>query len=76
MMRAKIIVERPEDIEMTLKLTMPISEWDRLRGQLSLGYPAWKLTSAINEMILRARATYYAKDSDAFDVAPAAEAAE
>ena len=38
--RARMMVEKPDEIEMTLKLTMTAKEWDELRVQLETGYPA------------------------------------
>lgn len=57
--KARMIVERPDDIEMTLKMTMTIKEWERLRDQLDTSFPSWMLTSAINEMLSVARKTFY-----------------
>jgi hypothetical protein len=67
MMRARIMVENPDEIEMTLKLTMSIKDWCQLRDDLSKAYPAWKLSHAITEMLSRARKVFHTPDVDAFN---------
>lgn len=64
--RARMKVEKPEELVMTLTLTMSMKEWEDLRGQLGQGYPTWRLTSAINNMLSAARKIYFAPDMDAF----------
>lgn len=64
--RARMKVEEPEKISMTLTMTMSMKEWEELREHLTAGYPAWKLTSAINNMLSAARKIYFAPDMDAF----------
>ena len=66
-MRARMMVERPDDIEMTLKLTMPMSDWDKLRDQLNQSYPGWRLSAAINQMMASARKVHRADEVDCFD---------
>lgn len=67
MMSARMMVEKPEELEMTLKLTMPMKDWESLRDQLTRAYPSWKLSGAITEMLARARKIYFAQDADAFN---------
>lgn len=64
MIKARMMVEEPEKMEMTLKLTMNMKEWDDLRNQLNTAYPSWKLSMAITEMLVNARKIYFAKEID------------
>lgn len=66
-MRTKLRVERPEDIEMTLTLTMKLCEWQRLREGLNGSHPAWVLTQAISEMTSAATKVYCGPSAEAFD---------
>ena len=59
MLRARMMVEQPDNIDMTLKLTMSIKEWCELRDQLNSGYPSWRLSSAITSMLVDARQVFY-----------------
>ncbi len=64
MMKARYMVERPDEIEMTAKLTMTMKEWDELRDQLSSKWPSGRLSSVITEMIIDARKVFYATTPD------------
>jgi hypothetical protein len=70
-MRARMMVERPDDMEMTLKVGMTMKEWDVLRDQLHRlrdmgeGNPTTSLIFAINQMMTVARKVFYADDIDA-----------
>ena len=59
-MKARYMVESPEEIEMTAKITMSAKEWDELRDQLSNKWPASRLTNIITEMLTDARRVFYA----------------
>ena len=59
---AHMMVERPGDIVMTLKLSMSMTEWEELREQLAGGHPAWKLSAAISDMLAAARKIYFAAE--------------
>ena len=62
MVKARMMVERPDEIEMTLKLTMSMKEWDELREQLKLSHPSSELVRAINVMLSNARKVYFAPE--------------
>lgn len=59
-MKARFMVERPAEIEMTAKLTMTMAEWEDFREQLSNKWPSSRLSSVITEMLSDARRVYYA----------------
>ncbi|WP_186095645.1 hypothetical protein [Burkholderia gladioli] len=57
-MKAKFKIERPDDVPMTLTLTMTGGQWKKLRDQLPREYPSWKLSSVITEMVNQASAVF------------------
>lgn len=54
-MKANFKITNPEKTECTLKITMPLEEWKRLRDQLDNGYPGWKLSSLISKITIKAQ---------------------
>lgn len=63
MMRCRLLAEKPDEIEFTLKITMTAKEWETLRDQLSDKHPSWKLTSAINSLLADARKIFWHDDN-------------
>ena len=57
-MKAKFKIERPDDVPMTLTLTMTGGQWKLLREQLASTYPSWKLASTIDAMVGQASAVF------------------
>lgn len=57
-MKAKFKIERPDDVPMTLTLTMTGGQWKKLREQLATTYPSWKLASTIDAMVSRASTVF------------------
>ena len=49
----KATVKDPDDIAVTLTITMPLRDWKRLEGQVSREYPGWRLGSAIADITRR-----------------------
>lgn len=43
----------PDNVQMTLTVTMSMSEWKRLLQQLPSDYPSWKLGDAIRDFVAR-----------------------
>lgn len=58
-MRMHYIVENPEQITCTMKITMTVKEWEELRDELSNRWPASRLTSAITSVLTNARRLIY-----------------
>jgi hypothetical protein len=63
-MHCRLKVERPDDIQFTLTITMKASEWGKLRDQLeasSLGqsYPSLTLKRIITDLLTQARTSYW-----------------
>jgi hypothetical protein len=53
-------IERPEDIQASIMLTMKLSEWEALRDQLAAAWPSSRLFSAINDLLSQGRKTFWA----------------
>ena len=59
-MKTQFRIENPDDVQMTLTVTMPARDWKVLREQLQTTYPSWKLSSAIANMVDSATKTFSA----------------
>jgi hypothetical protein len=64
-MRARFLIESPNEIEATMKITMTVKEWTELRDQLQQKWPSSQFCMAITSVITQARKTYYAPEHDA-----------
>ena len=58
-MKARFLIEEPEKVEFTLKLTMTAKEWEQLRDQLQEKWPSARLSRAITSILTNVRATHY-----------------
>lgn len=63
-MKAQFMIESPDAIEATMKITMTVKEWTELRDQLDAKWPSWKLSQAITAVISESRRVYYAPEID------------
>lgn len=50
-MRARMKLENPNEIEVTLTVTMTAKKWCELRDQLETKWPSWELSSAITNLL-------------------------
>ena len=50
-MKARLLIENPNDVEGTVKLTMKMSEWEALREQLQNAWPSSQLSYAITDLL-------------------------
>ena len=57
-MKATFRIIETADIEATMTLTMPVSEWKALKNQLPHAWPGYKLSSAIQELVNKVEATF------------------
>ncbi len=64
MLKARYMVENPDEIEMTAKITATAKEWSELRDQLENRWPSSRLSSVITEMLAGARRVFYATTDD------------
>lgn len=60
-MKTRFMMENPDQIEATLKITMSLKKWDELCGQLKDAYPSWELSAAITDLLAQARKIFYPK---------------
>jgi len=60
-MKARYMIENPESIETTLKLTMTVKEWESLRDALENkgDVSICNLTRVINDLLSQARKVLY-----------------
>ena len=63
-MQMRFVIEKPDEAEATMKITMTVREWRELGDQLKNEYPSWRLGSAINRLVSHARKVYYAENED------------
>lgn len=59
-MKTQFRIENPNNVQMTLAVTMTAGEWKILRDQLKSTYPSWKLSTAITNMVDSATKTFSA----------------
>lgn len=64
-MKARFMIEAPDDIQATMKITMSVKEWIELREQLQQKWPSSRLSQAITHVTAEARKVYYAPETDA-----------
>lgn len=58
-MKARFMMESPDEIEATMKITMSVKEWTDLRDQLQQKWPSSRLQGAITDLLAQARKVYY-----------------
>ena len=61
-MHARYMIEKPEDIQCTMKITMTLKHWGELRDQLERKWPSGELSGTITDLISQARQVFYAKE--------------
>ena len=64
-MKARFMIEEPDKIEATMKITMTVKEWTELRDQLTNKWPSCNLGNAITTVLIEARKVYYADEIQA-----------
>ncbi|MBU9293049.1 hypothetical protein KTD18_15990 [Burkholderia multivorans] len=57
-MKSEFKILRPDEVPMTLTMTMTLGEWKKLQEQLATTYPSWKLSANIGEMVRLATTTF------------------
>ncbi len=63
-MNARFMIENPDSIEATMKLTMTIKNWTELRDQLAIKWPSSDLSYAITDLLSQARKVFYVKEKE------------
>lgn len=54
---------KPDEIELSLTMTMPLKDWQELKGQLLSERPSYELGQAITEMIIEASSSFHMKET-------------
>ena len=65
-MKARFMIEAPQEVECTMKLTMSVKEWEDLRTQLEDKWPSSRLSQGITQILSEVRKVYYAKENEVF----------
>jgi len=63
-MKTRFMIENPQEIEATMKITMRVKEWEELRDQLNDKDPLWKLSGAITQLLIDARRVIYPEEKE------------
>lgn len=64
-MKADFRIADPDSVEMSLTITMPLSDWSNLQRQLeTTKYPSWKMATEIGKMIQHARLHFHAGQAE------------
>jgi hypothetical protein len=63
-MKARFMIENPDDIEATMKITMSIKDWVELKDQLGDKWPSSDLYSKITDLIIQARKVFYTSNEN------------
>lgn len=58
-------VTTPEEVEVTLSITMKLIDWRILREQLATEHPSWQLSAAIVNLIDEVKQTFQHQEGDA-----------
>lgn len=57
-MKARIAIARPDAVDVTLTVTMPLGQWRALRDSLNTKYPGWAFGDMIGRAITKAEAGF------------------
>lgn len=55
MREASMRVENPQDVSVTLSLTMSVDDWEIMLDQLDAKWPSWSLKSVIRRAVKKVR---------------------
>ncbi len=61
-MKASFRAEDPEDVVMSLELSMTLRDWRKLRDQLGTDYQSFQLARIIRELISKAQQGFTSTD--------------
>jgi hypothetical protein len=59
MIRTSARVTNPDDVEVTMTVTMTAGEWTRLACELSGDWPAWSFRQAVKEALEKFSEAHY-----------------
>lgn len=61
-MKAIIKIANPENVEVSMTITMTLEAWKRLREEISNIWPGWQLRGMITDMITKAQTQFTSQD--------------
>lgn len=61
-MKTSMRVLRPDDVEMSLTVTMRLRDWTALSEQLANEYPSWELSAQIGRAVEQVRQTFFPRE--------------
>lgn len=61
-MKTRMMVENPDAVLVTIKMTMSMKEWTDLRDQLANQWPSSNLSGHITDVVGQMRRIVYAKE--------------
>jgi hypothetical protein len=59
----RMMIENPDGVQVTIKMTMSIKEWTDLRDQLANKWPSSNLSSHITSVVGQMRKVVYAEEA-------------
>ena len=59
----RMMVENPDQVQVTIKMTMSMKEWTVLRDQLKSEWPSARLSSHITDVVGKIRKVVYAEEA-------------
>lgn len=57
-MKIVMLASQPNNIELTMAVTMTLHDWQRLAEQCKSAYPGWQLSGAISNMVDKVKTTF------------------
>lgn len=54
-MKGRMKIESPDEVEVTLTITMTAKQWCEIRDQLADKWPSWQLSSMITKTLAQVR---------------------
>ena len=59
MAKVRFMMENPDSIEATMKITMTLKDWSDLRDQLQSKWPSSWLSNGITDLLGQSRKVFY-----------------
>lgn len=61
MIKGKMRVNNPDEVMVTLELTMPLKTWTEINRQLGHAWPSWTLSAVISQALGDINRIHYAE---------------
>lgn len=60
-MISRMHIDEPQNVNVTMSITMTVAAWKKLKDQLNRDYPGFRLGQAINDMVSAVETKFYAE---------------